>query len=1065
MKPISGPDSLWPYDSINEIYTDKVLPEFGHVPTKWQFSLPEWRFLYAEDKDGIPTEAFSTHYDDSSWERVTLPSVWQQEGHGFPLDLLYDAVEKEQSNSLIKRFQKKLSASASGDIEEDLGLYRTRMIIPRAYLDRAVYFCTSGIRGRFELYVNGRTVSKSGACYTTKKFLLSPYLIEGNNAVSVIVYRMNSDSHGRKRKENGTFGFAGIFRMPEIIAEPLVEVSGLHIHTSWDETTASSTNVTGEALESSVIRFGEDASRRRDARIRLDVSFHNHTDLTVPVHVSFQLIEARTEYDLYNLPMHPISVSKKMEGSIAAGSDLTLPSELSARSVLPWSDSYPFLYDLILIIQDANDRIISVRKVRFGFRTSEVIARVFHLNDTALPIKAVRYFSFDPVGGLAVPYERFRQDICMMKQAGINTVLTAHFPVDPVFYSMCDEYGLYVISQADRMHMKGMFEALMSHPSIVFWSFAPLHFDESKVWEQKQKLLILDGSRPFYCEADRSLSLSDIPPFPCEAGVLFGEWSDICLDKRYLTSKLKPGHFVFEKQKGRAKRDTDAADVRWIHQGDIEEFHEKTDVPIAQGIVSADRIPHPIYFEVKKQCETLHVIPSPEDPADLSLNNLHPIGETGELTLSWQLLLGGIRLSGGQGAVPSIPPLEKKKIRFPFHTEDFLKENWMTENPGFLEAYRKAVSKELVLDIRLFLREPAAYAPAGHEIAFYQQVLVEKTAGEGETSGMNPTGTDSNPEPFGTDGSYLAVQDRNEIAGAFVREESPVIRTRPDSLLVSAKDLELSFSRQKGGLSSMLCFGREMLAGSVRPSFYRAASNTDRTDRSFVLAATVFSRETDWRTIQHDLSYSRFHYEMEGEDFTLIVHYKSPAFRKEILVCYRVSPEGALSVTLAFTPRYPLQRYGFRMRLPKNMDRILWYGRGLLESYPDRKESARIGLYESTPADMYHEYARPQENGGHTDTAFLVVCDETGNGFKIQASDETRFSFTAAPFSPEAIDGHQHQEELAEEDSYELFLDFYQKGIERTGYETARREQNVLFRGTFIMEPYSQSAPSDHEPL
>jgi hypothetical protein len=154
--------------------------------------------------------------------------------------------------------------------------------------------------------------------------------------------------------------------------------------------------------------------------------------------------------------------------------------------------------------------------------------------------------------------------------------------------------------------------------------------------------------------------------------------------------KAETGSFCFRKQKGRAKRDTDAADVRWIHQGDIEEFHEKTDVPIAQGIVSADRIPHPIYFEVKKQCETLHVIPSPEDPADLSLNNLHPIGETGELTLSWQLLLGGIRLSGGQGAVPSIPPLEKKKIRFPFHTEDFLKENWMTENIGFLEAYRKA---------------------------------------------------------------------------------------------------------------------------------------------------------------------------------------------------------------------------------------------------------------------------------------------------------------------------------------------------------------------------------------
>jgi beta-galactosidase/beta-glucuronidase len=994
MKPINGIDCLWAYDSINEIYMDKVLPEFGLVPTKWQFPLSEWRFFYAEDKDLIPSDAFIPDYDDSSWERVTLPSVWQQEGHGFPMDLLYDAAEKEQANSLYKRLQVKLSTSVSRDIEEDIGIYRTRMVIPRAYLDRAVYFCTSGIRGRFTLYVNGHEVSQSGACYTTKRLLLSPFLAEGQNTISVMVYRMNSDSHGRRRKENGTFGFAGIFRMPEIIAEPLVEVSGLHIHTTWEDTSVNSTmgpddsDQSFHAEDPGNIRFAKEAVRRRDGRIRIDVAFHNHTDLTVPVHVSFQLIEARPEYDLYNLPMHPIREMKKMEGSIAAGSDLTLQSELSARSVLPWSDSYPFLYDLVFTVQDTHDRIISVRTVRFGFRTSEVIARVFHLNDTALPLKAVRYFSFDPIGGLAVPYERFRQDICMMKQAGINTVITAHFPADPVFYRMCDEYGLYVISQADSMYMKGMFEALMSHPSIVFWSFAPLHFDESKVWEQKQKLLILDGSRPFYCEADRSLSLSDIPPFPCDAGVLFGEWSDICLDKSYLQSKLKPGHFVFEKQKGRAKREMDSADIKWIHQGDIEEFHERTEVPIAQGIVSADRIPHPIYFEVKKQCETLHIVSSLEDPADLSLNNLHPIGETGELILFWQLLLGGVRLTGGQGPVPSIPPLGKRNILFPFKTGDFLEENWMTERPGYMDAYRTAVSRELVLDIRLSLKDSSAYAPAGHEIAFYQQVLVEKTAGMSETFEQPVSEADSNPEVPETLGNFLAVADKNEIAAVFRREDSPIIKSRPDALLVSSKDLELSFSRRKGGLSSLLSVGREMLAGSFRPSFYRAATNTDRTDRSFVLAATVFSKETDWRTIQNNLVYSKSDYEMEGQDFTQIVHYKSAAFRNEVLVCYRMSASGVLSVSLACTPRYPLQRYGFRVRIPKNMNRILWYGRGLLESYPDRKESSRIGLYESTPADTYHEYARPQENGSHTDTAYLIFCDETGYGLKITSADD-----------------------------------------------------------------------------
>jgi len=647
-----------------------------------------------------------------------------------------------------------------------------------------------------------------------------------------------------------------------------------------------------------------------------------------------------------------------------------------------------------------------------------------------------------------------KQDVCLIKQANLNAVIVAHFPSDPMFYQICDELGLYVISQADGVHIHAMMESLMTHPCIVFWSFAPIHFDEAKLWELKQKLLLTDSSRPFYSERDRSLSLSDIPPFPCEAGTLFGEWSDICIDKKALQTKLEPGHSIYESIHGRAKRESDSADFRWIHQGDLEEYHEKMDVPIAQGIVSADRTVHPTYYEVKKQCETLQLVASESNPSDISLINLHPIGQTHDLVLYWQLLMGGHRIRGGRGVVESIQPLGKQDIRFPFVIGDYLVPDWMLSDLTQKLMYDTSLNHELVLDIRVCLAQDAPYAPIGHEIAFYQQVLIDKTAGY------------SNEQP-GSDRNLPAVPAARELSAGILPAQSKnlSVSTCPEAITVTNSLMQIDFSRKSGGLSSIQFGDKELLSGSLQPSFYRAATNSDRSDQSFVLAATVFSKETDWRTIQHDLRYQRFHYEMAGDDFSMLVHYRSFAFKGEVLVQYVMGQNGKLTVTLAFTPRYDLLRSGFRVNIPKVMNQLSWYGRGFHEAYPDRRESARIGFYEAVPELLYHEYARPQENGGHCDTKYLVISDGSGSGVKITSIEESEFSFSASLYAPEDIDDHQHQEELAKKETYELFLDFYQRGIERTGQQDRHFIKNQTYQGTFIFERWESapSASSDHE--
>ena len=1063
MKQQTGLDNFWPYDSIDEIFAEKVLPEFGVVPSKWRFSMPVWRFKHAENRDMVPIHFQDPAYDDSLWDIVDLPSVWQQEGYGLPDNLMYDPATKETDRGLTKRIQAKLSSLAGNEQDDDVGLYRTWVNLPEAYIQRTVYFALSGIRGRFELFVNGNPVYHSGAVYSMQKVLLSGFLVEGNNQITLLVYHLDRDRHGHVKKENGTFGYSGIFRMPEIIAESHIEISAVNIKTTWSEKKESpeysfgnsapiselndvqdtaindlySSEISGQETkkaETLVIKDNE----YREAELRLQISILNHTDLVCAVRAECHILESRDEYDLYHLPELSITMVNEMKGNVPAGSELKLNTLIHAGNVRGWSDQTPDLYDLIVTVYDTSDRVICVKKIRFGFRTTEVSGHIFHINEIPMPMRAVRYFDFDPVGGLCVPAERMKQDIILMKQAHLNTVITTHFPSDSLFYQLCDRYGLYVICQADMNHITSAVTSLMTHPCIVCWSFAPLHFDEPKLWEQKQKLLILDSSRPFYCEKDRTLALTDIMPFPSEAGSLFGEWSDICIDKISLMSKVAPGESLFDSHHGRARRDSDLSSFRWIHQGDMEEYHEKMDVAIAQGIVSADRIPHPVYFEIKKQNEMLHFVASENSSSDLKITNIYPIGKTPELIIYWKILLDGRVIRGGHGNIHSLSSLESKNISLPFMVEEFLSPEWVQNNPAIMHLYRIACSHELVLDIRACFAEATCYAPGGFETAFYQQVILDNLQ-------LNPS------------------ENRKLIPAV---SQNIQLTTRPEAIKVSYLPVQVDFSRETGGLSSLCIHEKEMLFGSMTPSFYRAATNSDRSDQSFVLAATVFSRETDWRTIQKALTYQRFHYEMVGEDFSMLVHYKSFAFKDEVLVEYNIEQDGKLKITLAFTPRYELLRSGFRVNIPRDMRNLAWYGRGFHEAYPDRRESARIGYFEASPELLYHEYSRPQENGGHCDTQYLIVTDDSGSGIKITSENGTKFSFSASEYSPEDIDDHQHQEELkGKADSYELFLDFYQKDIERTGQDTGRFIKNQTHKGTFVIEAWQadQLMTSDRE--
>ncbi len=1057
---------FYPYDSIDELYAEKQPPEFGRVPSLWKLDLPKWRFFHAKMSEDIPQNWTEPEFDDGAWDLIDVPSVWQMQGYGYPSELVYE------KNALLSKktskLQQRLADDAGIENTNDYGLYRVWVNLPEQFIHRYVYLITDGIVGQYTISINGKHVSSSRSTFSTTKCLLNEALHEGANLISIAVRRFDMRVQKGKLRKNvraqGAFGLSGLFRMPYIVAESSVEIASVRLSTSWLTDTLARDVVPKTALVSSLYRSDSDtqlidrekemlsnADIRKDAGISVEVELQNHLPYDMQVTVNCRLMEAHDEYDLYNLPEHRLSQRKALSDTVPKEGSATLGTEFYAKLVLPWTDQTPNLYDFIVEVRNNQDEVICVKKQRFGFRTITYSENLFNINDHAVPLHGVKYYEFDPEGGTSVPLERFRQDILLMKCANINTIYVVHHPTDSRFFDLCDRYGMYVIVQSAASVLPQTVYSLINHPSIVMWSMTGKKFDENAYMGVKEHIIAFDAHRPIYCEIDPAGHVSDLPPFPNKAGMLFGEWCDLCLNRAYLKSRLKEDKVLFESLLSRPRRKEDTMDLKYIHQADLVEYSGQVGVSIAQGIVDANRVPHPIFYEVKKQCEGIKIFASADNPAFLTIHNVHSIGATPSIELKWQLLLGGIRLTGGSGIIPSIAPLGNREMQFPIEVGKFLTPDWKEDYPKAEDIYRRAVCKELILDIRLSLENDSIYARAGYEMAFYQQVLVEEVC---DPSSVLPSWETNEEEDTGK----VQIIDGSAAENALIlgQEKKPDISilTSPAFLFVVAGRIRYGFSRQEGGLCSIQVDGKEYFDGLLEPSFYRAASNIDRADKSYVLSQTVFSHETDWRTIQSDMRFIGSFYEMDGDAFNMITKYASSGMKGPLYVRYRVRADGTLTATLSFVPKFDLVRYGFRVPIDNSVH-LGWYGRGEGESYSDRKESSRIGWYTSLHSTLYHEYARPSETGAHADTKYVLLQHDDAQGIGITKNTSDGFSFSCLPFMPDDLDDCAHPELLKSDGRTHLYLDFYMKGIERSPDVLARRgsQKNSRYEETIKFAP------------
>jgi hypothetical protein len=304
------------------------------------------------------------------------------------------------------------------------------------------------------------------------------------------------------------------------------------------------------------------------------------------------------------------------------------------------------------------------------------------------------------------------------------------------------------------------------------------------------------------------------------------------------------------------------------------------------------------------------------------------------------------------------------------------------------------------------------------------------------------------------------IDPKSDVPSDLVTEEEfpwkmdtgTTLSSDPKHLYVNGEDIRIGFSKDPAGCSVLSIGGFNFLKGTMRPSFYRCPSNIDRTDRSFILAKTVFSKESDYEHIQESIRYVGSEYGKKDGCFSMITRFKSFAMSGEVLMFYEVPSSDKLRVTLQFTPKYDMVRYGIRFPIVSSGAKCSWYGRGPGESYADRKNATRIGVFTADTDKIYHPYARPAENSSHTDTRIVRLTNDMGDSLTIRRLTSTpKVDFTVLPYTPEQMNEFLHEEQLMNNDYCEFFCDFGMKEIERTADNVSMQpiKKGVTYKETF----------------
>ncbi len=936
-----------------------------------------WKFRYFDCPLRVDEGFEREEYDASGWDNLDVPSCWQMHGYGRP-----------HYTNVIYPFPVDPPRVPS---ENPTGCYRREFDIPGSWQERRILINFRGVDSAFYVWVNGRKVGFSKGSRLPAEFDISDFVRVGKNLLAVEVMQWSDGSY---LEDQDMWWLSGIFRDVYITAAPDVDVFDVFVKTDLD-------------------------SQYKDSQLSLEVLMKNASQTAGLGTLECELLDSSGSNNVVGTASSAFNVSANGEHRLLLNMSISQPRL--------WTAETPNLYVLLLTVKDSQGRSTAVHRVRVGFRKIEIKNGQICVNGRPIMFRGVNRHDCHPDTGRAFRYEDMLKDVLLMKQHNINAVRTSHYPNDPRFYELCDEYGLYVICEADlESHgfgyqdnvsmwpdwedafvdrMKRMVEAYKNHASILLWSLGNesgygCNHEAMAAWTRSR-----DATRLIHYEQDQEHKVVDVIsrmyPAPEECVRLVKQYDLqkpmlLCeyvhamgngpggLQEYWKVFNENPnvqGGFVWEwADHGLRQRTADGRE--WFAYGG-----DFGDVPndgnfVCDGLVFADRTPTPGLIEYKKVIEPVKVAAEDLANGKVRVTNHYDFCSLSHLTVSWNVTENGCVIESG--TLPSLDIAARSSgiVTIPFR------------RPASLLA-----GGEYFMNLTFALENDTLWAKAGHVVAASQLKI-----------------------PFAV--PELRRVDISALPELNVKEDRTAI-------CVSGKDFELVMDRATGVLTNWSFQGRRLLSRGPRLNFWRAPIDNDRH-----FDANGFC--TVWKNARFDLMMHRIdECRVLEQDRTRVViqvrSYVAPPVEQHGFVCeylYHIFGSGDMVLMVSGQPKGQmphLPRIGLEMTIPGEFDRATWYGRGPGESYADSCEASAIGVYERNVRDMFTPYVYPQENGNRQDTRWATLTNSQGLG--LFAGGYPVVHFGASFHTIRDLERARHQHELVPQKDITVTLDYRQCGV------------------------------------
>jgi len=946
----------------------------------------EWKFNLAKNPKNVPKNFFKTDFKISNWDRIQVPSNWQMLGYDKPI---------------YTNVQYPFPADPPRVPLDDnpTGLYRRDFEISKLWKNRQIFLVFDGVDSAFHVWVNGRLVGYSEDSRLPAEFNITSFIHTGRNVLAVQVYRWSDGSY---LEDQDMFRLSGIYRDVYLFSTPNIHIRDFFVQTDLD-------------------KEYRDAVLKVRAKVK---NYSNHAADRCTVEIMLCDVNGRNVFEKL--------VSQEIE-DLKAKNEIAVEFTHEIQNPKKWSAEQPYLYTLLLKLKDALGNILEVESCKVGFREVEAKDGRILINGVPIYFKGVNRHEHDGVRGHTVTVESMLKDIKLMKHFNFNAVRTSHYPNHPVWYDLCDEYGIYVIDEANiechgianigeqsyRIEPANdpewltafmercirMVERDKNHPSIIMWSlgnesgYGPNH-DAAAGWIRgydPSRLIHYEGTIHKHGKVSASVDVISVmypsleklatmaedpnetrPIIMCEyahsmgnsTGNLKEYWETIRNHKRLC------GGFIWDWVDQGIEQKTETGKRYWAYGGDFGDEPNDGNFCI-NGLVWPDRTPHPAMWECKKIFQPIKI-----EPIDLISGNLEVINDfdysdLSGLDIEWELTADGEILQKGNIPRLSIPPKNRAAIVVPYVMPPLKPRT------------------EYWLMLRFKFSEPTSWAQKGHEVA-WEQFKMPFTAPPGTTADVqNMTAV-----------RFDETETQITIIGAFFK---------------------IIFSKETGKITSFKYRRSELVKNGLVLNVWRAPTDNDvprlaQKWRSFGLDR-VEHRVRGVKAIRANLQVVQVFV-----DTKIYTPGLSDGF--DCQYAYTVFGSGDIIVELDVTPslKIPsLPRIGLQMSLPEKYNVFTWYGRGPHENYCDRKEGAPIGVYKGKVSEQYVPYIKPQENGNKTDVRWASLTDGKGVGLLVVGMP--LMEVNTQYYSSEDLEKAKHTFELIRRKEIILNIDYKQSGL------------------------------------